>query len=128
MRPQQAETHTHEGETTMNEVPPPPGRPTNHGFEKPTEPGTVFGQVRCNDQRVPTGKRFPYTASDGKTIWIAIKETRTIFHWVWDGTDWLTNEAFDEKYKRTAEPPKRPLVSKNSVNAIGEPTRWNRRK
>lgn len=92
----------------------------NHGFAKPGFAGKNVGQTFSSEERVPTGKRFPIETPDRGTIWFPVVEIRTIHHWVWDGSAWLTAEEFDLTHARTC-PPDTHFPSKRDVNALGDP-------
>jgi hypothetical protein len=78
------------------------------GYAKPTFRGTVFGQAITGEKLVPTGKKRPWTKPDGETVWVPIKHKVLFVYWVWDGTDWYTEEAFKKKYPPSGTFKKKP--------------------
>jgi|8_EtaG_2_1085327.scaffolds.fasta_scaffold00012_99 hypothetical protein len=67
---------------------------------KPEYIGAFHGQTRTLTYRVKTGKRFPWKAPSGQTVWIPIKESRISLEWTWDANDrkWLTDIEWKRKY------------------------------
>ena len=61
---------------------------------KPNHPGRFVGQCTHRQERYDTGKRRPWTKPDGDTVWCRVIGKRDVIDWVWDGTDWVTDEAF----------------------------------
>lgn len=63
---------------------------------KPEYTGSFDGQVRTLSVKVPTGKRFPWHAPSGKTVWLPVVESRVVVQWTWDHDrrEWVDDDTW----------------------------------
>lgn len=67
--------------------------------KKPEFRGSFVGQIVYSEKLVKTGRRVFVEQPDGSTAVFPVREKRGVTHWVWDGSEWIRGDRWEEMMK-----------------------------